>query len=99
MSPDMNTEVRWKSVVHPLPSRTVIETAKEPWSSHGQRLLSPLGLTPACVPGPENRDLVSRRTAGGAGGGGGWTQTWTQRQETKEFENLGAQISRGEVAV
>lgn len=64
MSPDMNTEVRWKSVVHPLPSRIVTETAKEPWRSHIQHLLTPHGLTPACVPGPENRDLVSRRTAG-----------------------------------
>lgn len=33
-SPDMNAEVRWKSVVHPLPSRTVTETAKEPRRSH-----------------------------------------------------------------
>lgn len=83
-SPDMNTEVHWKSVVHPLPSRTVTETAKEPRRSHAQCLPSPLGPTPACVPGPENWELVTRGQQGG-----GWTQTWPQRQETKEVRIWG----------
>lgn len=63
-SPDMNTEVHWKGVVHPLPSRTVTETAKEPRSSHVQCLLSPLTPTPARVPGSKNREVVTRRAAG-----------------------------------
>lgn len=65
-SPEMSTEVLWKSVVHPLcppeQSLTLLRSLGAPM--YIQCLLRPLGPTPACVSGQENRELVSRRTAG-----------------------------------